>query len=136
MTIQQRTMCTSKRLEFCACATAYPYWRPIDVFVTFRKHKISAVYLWLLQYRSSICIVNALPSHVPYIMGAIASVLQWHCSFCSLINPTERIKCIRCGTIRLHDKEGVPFLNTNSKNCTVIRRFKSSETSNTNRWVN
>ncbi|XP_063237124.1 calpain-D-like [Bacillus rossius redtenbacheri] len=33
-------------------------------------------------------------------MGSIASVLQWHCQKCALINPTERAKCIRCGTRR------------------------------------
>ncbi|XP_049938879.1 uncharacterized protein LOC126413028 [Schistocerca serialis cubense] len=33
-------------------------------------------------------------------MGSIASVLQWHCERCTLINPTERTKCIRCGTNR------------------------------------
>ncbi|XP_054261302.1 calpain-D-like [Macrosteles quadrilineatus] len=33
-------------------------------------------------------------------MGSIASVLQWHCEKCTLINPTEQIKCIRCGTVR------------------------------------
>jgi len=30
-------------------------------------------------------------------MGSIASVLQWHCEQCSLINPTEQLKCLRCG---------------------------------------
>lgn len=33
-------------------------------------------------------------------MGAIASVLQWHCEKCSLINPTEHSKCLRCGALR------------------------------------
>lgn len=33
-------------------------------------------------------------------MGAIASVLQWNCGQCSLINPTERVKCLRCGLLR------------------------------------
>lgn len=33
-------------------------------------------------------------------MGSIASVLQWHCEKCKLINPTEQVKCIRCGTTR------------------------------------
>lgn len=33
-------------------------------------------------------------------MGSIASVLQWHCEKCTLINPTEQVKCIRCGTAR------------------------------------
>lgn len=33
-------------------------------------------------------------------MGSIASVLQWNCDSCALINPTENIKCIRCGKQR------------------------------------
>ncbi|XP_075234504.1 calpain-D-like [Lycorma delicatula] len=33
-------------------------------------------------------------------MGSIASVLQWNCDNCTLINPTEHIKCIRCGKQR------------------------------------
>ncbi|KAK3928674.1 Calpain-D [Frankliniella fusca] len=33
-------------------------------------------------------------------MGTIASVLQWHCGRCSLINPTERLSCSRCGENR------------------------------------
>lgn len=33
-------------------------------------------------------------------MGSIASVLQWHCSKCSLINPTESASCARCGQLR------------------------------------
>ncbi|KAJ8922525.1 hypothetical protein NQ315_007555 [Exocentrus adspersus] len=65
-------------------------------------------------------------------MGAIASVLQWHCTFCSLINPTEQLKCIRCGTERVSNKDTQSFSDTcsfgASRNCTVIRRLKSSET--------
>lgn len=38
-------------------------------------------------------------------MGSIASVLQWHCTKCSLINPTERFSCARCGTIREGENE-------------------------------
>lgn len=33
-------------------------------------------------------------------MGTIASVLQWTCSKCNLINPTERLECLKCGNIR------------------------------------
>lgn len=38
-------------------------------------------------------------------MGSIASVLQWHCQTCGQINPTESVKCIKCGTKRVssHD---------------------------------
>ncbi|RZC33106.1 hypothetical protein BDFB_009862, partial [Asbolus verrucosus] len=70
-------------------------------------------------------------------MGAIASVLQWHCGSCSLINPTEQLKCIRCGTVRQ-----IPHTNKDhdvadsftgsfggSANCTVIRRLRSNEKS-------
>uniref|UniRef100_A0A8D9F2Y6 Calpain-D n=1 Tax=Cacopsylla melanoneura TaxID=428564 RepID=A0A8D9F2Y6_9HEMI len=30
-------------------------------------------------------------------MGSIASVLQWNCTYCSLINPIEQKICLRCG---------------------------------------
>ncbi|XP_624008.2 calpain-D isoform X1 [Apis mellifera] len=38
-------------------------------------------------------------------MGSIASVLQWHCSECALINPTESTRCARCGITRLRSDE-------------------------------
>lgn len=38
-------------------------------------------------------------------MGSIASVLQWHCSECALINPTENARCARCGLTRLRSDE-------------------------------
>lgn len=38
-------------------------------------------------------------------MGSIASVLQWHCSECYLINPTEATKCARCGITRIESDE-------------------------------
>ncbi|XP_033320376.1 calpain-D-like isoform X1 [Bombus bifarius] len=38
-------------------------------------------------------------------MGSIASVLQWHCSECALINPTESTRCARCGLTRLRSDE-------------------------------
>ncbi|XP_014217119.1 calpain-D-like [Copidosoma floridanum] len=40
-------------------------------------------------------------------MGSIASVLQWHCSECSLINPTEAPQCARCGQSRLKSDEKI-----------------------------
>ncbi|XP_066254122.1 calpain-D-like [Euwallacea similis] len=66
-------------------------------------------------------------------MGAIASVLQWHCSSCNLINPTEREKCIRCGSLRqsssrnkdLFEKSN-EFESSQSRNCTVIRRHRAT----------
>lgn len=33
-------------------------------------------------------------------MGTIASVLQWTCTNCNLINPTECLKCLQCGNVR------------------------------------
>ncbi|XP_050682748.1 calpain-D [Leptidea sinapis] len=40
-------------------------------------------------------------------MGSIASVLQWHCQACGQINPTESVKCLKCGTRRVsnHDSD-------------------------------
>ncbi|XP_006610225.1 calpain-D-like [Apis dorsata] len=38
-------------------------------------------------------------------MGSIASVLQWHCSECTLINPTESTRCARCGITRFRSDE-------------------------------
>lgn len=38
-------------------------------------------------------------------MGSIASVLQWHCSECALINPTESARCARCGLTRFRSDE-------------------------------
>lgn len=45
-------------------------------------------------------LINITISHDFKKMGSIASVLQWHCNKCTLINPTERTKCIRCGAVR------------------------------------
>lgn len=50
-------------------------------------------------------------------MGTIASVLQWHCVRCSLINPTERLNCGRCGENRSCAPHGtstvdVPLIKT------------------------
>lgn len=33
-------------------------------------------------------------------MGTIASVLQWTCGRCNLINPTECLQCYQCGNQR------------------------------------
>lgn len=33
-------------------------------------------------------------------MGTIASVLQWTCKSCNLINPTECLICLQCGNAR------------------------------------
>lgn len=37
-------------------------------------------------------------------MGSIASVLQWHCSQCKHINPTEVASCSECGAERTFHK--------------------------------
>ncbi|KAF2881508.1 hypothetical protein ILUMI_24665 [Ignelater luminosus] len=65
-------------------------------------------------------------------MGTIASVLQWHCRSCSLINPTEKLRCIRCGSQRQNNINKEDDITDSlsdrfggSRNCTVIRRSKS-----------
>lgn len=55
-------------------------------------------------------------------MGTIASVMQWHCEKCSLINPTEQIKCLRCGSAREFKPPRKPRLCDGSEN----RTFKYS----------
>lgn len=60
-------------------------------------------------------------------MGAIASVLQWHCGNCSLINPTEQAKCLRCGTLRqinddAEENRSQSTIFGSSASCTVIRK--------------
>lgn len=55
-------------------------------------------------------------------MGTIASVMQWHCEKCSLINPTEQIKCLRCGSAREFKPPRKPRLCDDSEN----RTFKYS----------
>lgn len=50
--------------------------------------------------------MQGIQSHVyTWRMGSIASVLQWHCSECSLINPTEALQCARCGLTRVKSDE-------------------------------
>ncbi|XP_049878318.1 calpain-D isoform X2 [Pectinophora gossypiella] len=41
-------------------------------------------------------------------MGSIASVLQWHCQTCGQINPTESVKCLRCGLKRVSSHDSGP----------------------------
>lgn len=92
--------------------------------------------MWNEENLIIVCHINGSFSHVQYTMGAIASVLQWHCTICSLINPTERIKCIRCGTSRQHFNESsaVPNFN-NGSNCTVIKRLKLQTKEHSPRWI-
>ncbi|GBP05140.1 Calpain-D [Eumeta japonica] len=49
-------------------------------------------------------------------MGSIASVLQWHCDSCGQINPTESVKCLKCGVKRVssHDGQRAKRLRNNS----------------------
>lgn len=75
------------------------------------KHMTKNGGLWLSLSRRrqpsvSCGTLTYLSSHV-YVwrMGSIASVLQWHCSGCSLINPTERARCARCGLSRLESDQ-------------------------------
>lgn len=42
-------------------------------------------------------------------MGSIASVLQWHCQTCGQINPTESVKCLKCGTKRVSSHDSGSF---------------------------
>lgn len=60
-------------------------------------------------------------------MGAIASVLQWHCGNCSLINPTEQARCLRCGTQRqindsAEEAHSQSTIFGSNGSCTVIRK--------------
>ncbi|KOC61148.1 Calpain-D [Habropoda laboriosa] len=54
-------------------------------------------------------------------MGSIASVLQWHCSECALINPTESTRCARCGLTRLRSDEKANFRLSLSLEHKVLR---------------
>ncbi|XP_055710187.1 calpain-D [Phlebotomus papatasi] len=44
-------------------------------------------------------------------MGSIASMLQWQCTNCNLINPTENVKCLNCENVRIlfenHKSSGI-----------------------------
>lgn len=44
-------------------------------------------------------------------MGTIASVLQWSCTNCNVINPTESLKCLNCGTVRKVCEETLKHLD-------------------------
>nr|CAD7198188.1 unnamed protein product [Timema douglasi] len=59
-------------------------------------------------------------------MGSIASVLQWHCQKCTLINPTERVRCIRCGTQR---ENKLVESETFSPASTNVNQFENVNTS-------
>lgn len=45
-------------------------------------------------------------------MGSIASVLQWSCSVCGQINPTEVSTCLACTANRIFMDAGVSKSNT------------------------
>lgn len=63
------------------------------------KHNIVNYFKFKTMFQGS-------KSHVyKWRMGSIASVLQWHCSECYLINPTEATKCARCGLSRVESDE-------------------------------
>lgn len=52
-------------------------------------------------------------------MGSNASVLQWHCTKCSTINPTERSSCLKCGTKRRRRRSNNGFIETNGRSQVV-----------------
>jgi hypothetical protein len=62
-------------------------------------------------------------------MGSIASVLQWHCSECSLINPTETVQCARCGLSRI--KSDKRATSTYLLHDSLIQCSKTSRTQST-----
>lgn len=64
-------------------------------------------------------------------MGSIASVLQWHCTSCALINPSEKRNCMRCGYTRRNREinrisENKAVHNQNFLEC----KIKNSENNN------
>ncbi|XP_015509763.1 calpain-D-like [Neodiprion lecontei] len=62
-------------------------------------------------------------------MGSIASVLQWHCSKCSLINPTESTSCARCGEPRrVYDNKTNP--ETSSPSSTNVCEKNNPDSAN------
>ncbi|XP_012255764.2 calpain-D-like isoform X2 [Athalia rosae] len=63
-------------------------------------------------------------------MGSIASVLQWHCSKCSLINPTESVSCARCGEPRRETENKTPNLQT-TPNTNVHHKNNTSSADST-----
>lgn len=63
-------------------------------------------------------------------MGSIASVLQWHCEECSLINPTERLNCVRCGFSRDGENTGWKHHHGVVKQNSCIRGAKNNSSHN------
>ncbi|XP_068622966.1 calpain-D [Battus philenor] len=63
-------------------------------------------------------------------MGSIASVLQWHCQACGQINPTESVKCLKCGTKRVssHDSGSQKRYFTGDSSSEYASRTKSGGT--------
>ncbi|XP_050452256.1 calpain-D-like isoform X1 [Cataglyphis hispanica] len=59
-------------------------------------------------------------------MGSIASVLQWHCSECALINPTESARCARCGLTRLRSDERLGGRHDDRASTIVVERSGSA----------
>ncbi|XP_072945477.1 uncharacterized protein sol [Epargyreus clarus] len=62
-------------------------------------------------------------------MGSIASVLQWHCQACGQINPTESVKCLKCGTKRVssHDSGSQKRFYTGDSSSEYASRTEQSE---------
>lgn len=65
-------------------------------------------------------------------MGTIASVLQWTCTNCNLINPTECLKCLQCGNIRkIHDgNDGTNFCTNGDENGIDEQRNATTNSNN------
>lgn len=63
-------------------------------------------------------------------MGSIASVLQWHCQSCGQINPTESVRCLKCGTKRVsgHDSAQKRCYTADSSSEYASRTEKSGGT--------
>lgn len=62
-------------------------------------------------------------------MGSIASVLQWHCQTCGQINPTESVKCLKCGIKRIsgHDSDIQKRYHTGDSSSEYASRTEKSE---------
>lgn len=67
-------------------------------------------------------------------MGALASVMQWYCDACGLINPTEQNKCGRCGAKRNaasanKGSKEIPYCTSNFNGYAVVSRRKKNDKS-------
>lgn len=131
LVVEFRKSCCKSRAVGCrACVWHASIWRAF-----FEKSSHDQLFTSLC---ASVCVwwscklsERVKSNHARCKMGAIASVLQWHCAVCGLINPTEQLKCIRCASHRPlvtnvnKELSGETFARSN---CTVIRRVRSNNT--------